>query len=244
VALESFTAASLRRLSRFGLLRPLIREEILANVVEAQQLPAQTRQLLLERFLEEHDLTNPSRQEQFLRQQILQPADLHFAAERGLVLENFIASEFMPKAGAHFLQRKGQLDRAIYSLLRIQDPYLARELHLQIAEAEADFAELAQRYAEGPERSTRGIVGPVPISQAHPDLAERLRVAREGELIEPFQVEQWWLVVRLEQRLEASFDPTTAHQMATELFETWLEKEVNRQMNALAEVLDHTPDSM
>ena len=46
----------------------------------------------------------------------------------------------------------------IYSLLRLENSYLARELYLKIEEGESNFADLAKRYAEGPERNTNGIV--------------------------------------------------------------------------------------
>ena len=114
----------------------------------------------------------------------------------------------------------------IYSLLRVEDAALARELYLRIAEGEADFAELAAGYSQGPERSTRGVVGPVPLLQAHPALAELLRTSRPGQLQAPLRIEQWWLVVRLESLRSASFDTDMGNRMARELFDEWVDEEV------------------
>ena len=80
---------------------------------------------------------------------------------------------------------------------------------------------MASEYSEGRERNTKGIVGPAPLTQAHPSLAERLRTAQKGQLIEPFEVEGWWLVVRLERYEPARFETQTAIKMARELFEEW-----------------------
>jgi parvulin-like peptidyl-prolyl isomerase len=121
----------------------------------------------------------------------------------------------------------------VYSLLRLEDAGLARELYLRINEGESDFAELAARYAEGPERTTRGVVGPVPLMQAHPVLAERLRTATPGVLMEPFRIEKWWLVVRLESFTPATLNDDTAEQMARELFEEVVEEAVLQRINQL-----------
>ena len=89
---------------------------------------------------------------------------------------------FAAKAEARFLERKNELDQVVYSLLRLENSFLARELYLQIESGESNFADLAKRYAEGPERNTNGIVGPVSLTQAHPVLVEKLRVAQPGVL--------------------------------------------------------------
>ena len=86
------------------------------------------------------------------------------------------------------MERKKDLDQVVYSLLRLQNSFLARELYLQIESGESNFADLAKRYAEGPERNTNGIVGPVSLTQAHPTLVEKLQVAQPGVLLEPFRI--------------------------------------------------------
>ena len=118
--------------------------------------------------------------------------------ERVIRRQEYIRERFAPKAEARFLERKNELDQVVYSLLRLANNFLARELYLQIESGESNFADLAKRYAEGPERNTNGIVGPVSLTQAHPALVEKLRVAQPGVLLEPFRIADWWLVVRLE----------------------------------------------
>ena len=106
------------------------------------------------------------------------------------------ANSFAVKAEARFLERKNELDQVVYSLLQSGEPLSRQELYLQIESGESNFADLAKRYAEGPERNTNGIVGPVPLTQAHPSLVEKLRVSQPGVLLEPFRISDWWLVVR------------------------------------------------
>ena len=133
----------------------------------------------------------------------------------------FLREQFLPKAEARFLDRKNELDRVVYSLLRLKNRFLAQELYLQIESGESNFADLAKRYAEGRERNTNGIIGPVPLTQAHPLLAEKLRVTRPGGLLEPFRISDWWLVVRLERYSPATFSNEISDRMCQELFAEW-----------------------
>lgn len=153
--------------------------------------------------------------------------------ERQLRLAKLARDQFGAKAEARFLQQKGRLDRVVYSLLRLDSRSQAQELYLQIAHGEADFPELASRFSQGPERSTNGVVGPVPLNQAHPSLADKLRAAQPGALLEPFRIDRWWVVVRLERYAAASFDARMAEQMSVELLQEWLQQETAHRLSAL-----------
>ena len=56
--------------------------------------------------------------------------------------------------------------------------------------------------------------------------AEVLRTSRPGQLRLPLRIEQWWLVVRLESLRSASFSDEMRDRMARELFDEWVEEEV------------------
>lgn len=147
---------------------------------------------------------------------------------------SLMRNRFAAKAWSRFLERKSDMDQVIYSLLRLESSFLARELYLQIESGESNFADLAKRYAEGPERNTNGIVGPVPLTQAHPSLVEKLRVAQPGVLLEPFRISDWWLVVRLECYSPATFTDEVSDQMCREMFDAWLDEESATTLSQLA----------
>ena len=147
--------------------------------------------------------------------------------------QHFIRERFSPKAEARFLERKNELDQVVYSLLRLENSFLARELYLQIESGESNFADLAKRYAEGPERNTNGIVGPVSLTQAHPSLVEKLRVAQPGVLLEPFRIADWWLVVRLERYSPATFSDEISDRMCQEMFDAWIAEQTATTLSRL-----------
>lgn len=217
-------------LGRHGLLLPLFRQMVIAAAVEAIELSGEEQQQALKGWCAHHGLRSSEALQAHLAAHALSEADAAWQAGLPLRIEKHCEIHFSHRAEQRFLARKGQLDQVVYSLLRVEDPSLARELYLRIAEGETDFAALAATYALGPERSTRGVVGPLPLLQAHPRLAQALRTSRPGQLLPPLNIEQWWLVVRLEQLQPASFDDTMRQRMARELFDAWVEEEVAQQL--------------
>ena len=110
---------------------------------------------------------------------------------------------------------------------------MAHELYLQLEAGEADFESLASDHSEGPEKQSSGKVGPGSLMQAHPQLRQRLRTATPGVVMEPMLIEQWWVVTRLDERHEASFDAPMRQRMATELLQSWLRIETKSVMKGL-----------
>jgi len=156
----------------------------------------------------------------------LTQADLIWQLELPIRKGRFALERFGAKAEQRFLERKNNLDQVVYSLLRLEDGFLAQELYLQIAEGESNFADLAAQHSEGNEKATRGVVGPVALDRAHPILVEKLRSSSVGTLLEPFRIQQWWLVVRLEQYEPAQFDQAMAQRMSIELLDEWINEEL------------------
>ncbi len=223
-------------LARHRMLKPLLRQMVVADFASLVPVTADDCQEALKAFMQGQNLSSDEDLQAFLRLNLLHRDELEQQLVQPWRLQRYVGEHYRPKAEARFLQRKNQLDRVVYSLLRLEDAGLARELYLQINENESDFAELASRYAEGPERTTRGVVGPVPLTQAHPILAERLRTGTPGALMEPFRIEKWWLVVRLESYAPATLTEETAEQMARELFEEAVEEAVQQRLNQFVPV--------
>lgn len=233
-----FSPEGLRWLADRQLLRPALRIDLLQSTLASVSLSEEERNQALSAFAQQQGISDTEATEAYRARQLLSVPALRQLAEQPLRLQRYCEQAFAPKAEARFLDRKNALDRVVYSLLRLPEPGLARELYLRIADGEADFAELAQQYSQGPERQTRGIIGPVPIEQAHPELARRLRSNPPGSLLEPFRIETWWLVLRIESYAPANFDERTRDAMARELFEAWLEEELDRHLAGLAASLD------
>ena len=221
-----------RVLARHQLLVPLLRQTVIAAAVAEVTLTEEEQQEAQKGWLQQKGIQSPEQLANHLANQGMTEADALWQAELPVRVRHHCHEQFLHRAEQRFLSRKQQLDTVIYSLLRVSSAALANELYLRIAEGEADFAELAATYAEGPEQATRGVVGPVPLLQAHPILANVLRTSQPGELRPPLSIDRWWLVVRLESLQPATFDDAMQTRMTHELFEEWLEDEVKELINA------------
>jgi len=158
--------------------------------------------------------------------------NLELVVARDFRIAKWKEEVFGPQAEDHFAKRKPDLDRVVYSLLRLESTGLARELWFRLNEGEATFAELAGKYSAGEEIYTAGIVGPVTMGSIHPVLSSVLRSAHPGRLLQPFQVAEWYVVARLEHHLPAEFDANMRRRMIEELAAHWLDQQTHATRGA------------
>lgn len=227
-------------LSRARLLKPYIRQLALARSIEAVNLSDEEIATAVQEFMKSQELATAADFELFLRINHLREEDLLELATEPIKVKQLIASNYLPKAETRYLQRKAELDVVVYSLIRVSSEELARELFLQITEDGIELGLLSSQYSEGPEKATRGVVGPVPMSRAHPKLTERLKTRAIGELIEPFAIEHWWIIARVEHRVSTEFNNEIAWKLATELFEEDISNQTSDELKILSKMHGET----
>jgi parvulin-like peptidyl-prolyl isomerase len=218
-------------LARAGLLEAAWRHRLMAEASQSSpplepMAAAQAQAALLEQL----QLQDPNRRESWLQERGLNETDLQAMAELPQRWQGWCIKRFTPQVETEFLRRKGEFDQVIYSLLRLKDGELASELHQQLREGEASFAELAGRYSEGPEQRSGGLVGPVPLSTPHPALARLLQISQPGQLWPPKQLESWWIIVRLEELRGSQLDESMASRLMLEQGEDWLRSQVKERL--------------
>ncbi|MEA5573056.1 glycosyltransferase [Calothrix sp. UHCC 0171] len=224
--------------------RKVTAEEIVPLLSQYQMLPKLKQELVIEEaiapftctseeeakchqeFCQQHKLTSEVERQNWLQKQGLTEAQFIELATRKLRIEKFQQATWGNKLESYFRQRKQQLDQVIYSLIRLKDADLAREIYFRLLEDEQPFAELARQYSEGTEVSTGGLMGPVPLSSPHPKLAQILTINQPGELSPPTRIGEWWIIVRLEKLLPAKLDETVKEKLLNELFSTWLQEQL------------------
>lgn len=222
------TLSEINRLVRQqGLAPALARAWLIDQLLQAIHLDPAHEQRLVEAWLQRQGAGEGAEREAWLQRQRLLPADLPVIAGREARLQHFREQRFGPEVEVQFLRRKPELDQAVYSLLRVRDRQLAEELHQRLRDDGADFGELAARYAEGRERHSRGLFGPLPLTAARPEISGRLRVGQPGQLWPPFAAKGYWVLLRLEQQLPARLNEPTQARMMEELFEAWLKQRLN-----------------
>jgi PPIC-type PPIASE domain len=148
------------------------------------------------------------------------------AAKRSIALQKYQQVRWGHKISSHFLSRKGQLDRAIFSAIQVDSLGMAQEIYLRVKDRRQSFDKLARLYSQGAEAKLGGVMGPISVHQVHPQIAYHLVGLEPGELSPLFQLNGLYIFIRLEQRLPARFDDEMKGQLMEELFEQWVQTEV------------------
>ena len=170
----------------------------------------------------------------FLAQHNWQQQDFNYHLARDESLQKFAKQRFGTALEELFLASKEQRDSVVYSLIRVRDPGLARELWIRLEEAEMTFNEAASAYGEGPEAIHNGVMGPVSIGSLQPALlGEMLRNLRPGQLMPPHILGEWHLLLRLEQLTPARFDQQMINQLLDEQLNKFLQQRVQSIINGL-----------
>jgi parvulin-like peptidyl-prolyl isomerase len=232
---QVLTAAEVvSRLQRYGMLPALIKELVIDRAIAAATLTPEQSAQALDQFLQANQVTTPEQQQEFLAQRGLVEGDLLALAQRAQKLQQYKLDTWAHQVESYFLQRKGHLDRVLYSLIRTRDAGLAQELYFRIKDDGQPLADLARQYSEGQEAQTGGLIGPVELSVPNPALARILSISQPEQLWPPTRVGEWFVVVRLEKFLPARLDDGTRQRLIDELFNTWLGEQVQRELQANA----------
>ena len=219
-----------RLLRQQGLSLAVAQAWVLDEIAAVIELSAEEEKALIRQYLESESVKSDKEMGQWLEKKRLSFADLRYFATKGERLRRWQQLRYGEDAELRFLERKLQLDRVVYSMLRVKDQALAEELYQSIKEGEADFPLLAERHSEGSEKTSRGQIGPVSLAAGHPDLASKLRISSPGQLWPPFLVVDVWIVLRFERLLPAQLNEETRGRMIEELFQTWFAERVQLLM--------------
>lgn len=213
-------------LRRYQLIPHLIRGIVIDQAIAPFSCTEEERKNAIIQFREQHQLTSSVVLNAWLQKQQLTMEEMEEFIIRNVLIEKFKLRTWGNKLESYFLKRKADLDQVVYSLMRTQDGALAQELYFRIREGEQSFAFLAQQYSHGAEVHTGGILGPIPLSQPHPSIRNLLSVSQPGQLWPPCIVSDWFVIVRLEKFLPAQFDASMQQYLLNELFETWVQEQV------------------
>ncbi len=211
-------------LVQYQLLPQLLRELMIDAGIAAITLTDEERSQAAAQFDARHQLNGDEDRQTWMQRQGLSPTQFEHLLTREWRIEKFKQLTWGNRLESYFLTQKPQYDQVTYSLLRTPEPEVAQELYFRIKAGEQSFAELAREYSQGPEAETEGVIGPVPISQSHPALAEKLRHSQPGQILPPTRIGDCYVLLRLDAITSARLDDAMRQKLLDELFETWLQE--------------------
>lgn len=208
-------------------LLPLLTRKLLELKLTSSIKPSQDDQVKYQRlFMRQNNIQDEESLAKWLDSSFLTQDRLTLRLYRQLQVEIFKHQKFQNNVESYFLDNKEKLDKVIYSLIRVKESPKASEIYLRIEQEEQTFSQLASEYAEGNEKDVNGLIGPVELGNTNPHIAERLRISQQGQLWEPFRIDNWWIVLRLEKHLPAVLDGTMKKKIIDLIYENWLFEKV------------------
>lgn len=130
---------------------------------------------------------------------------------------------FSEKAKSNFIKNKNLLDMYTYKYIEFFDSDFAHEIFFQLDSGESSFDELFTNNLKATSNvKSYGNVGPIDLAKINPIIKEKILKINSNEVIAPFKVGDFWLLIMLEAKKEAKFDELTKTKMVLSLFDEWI----------------------
>ena len=210
------------------MLPQFLSEIIIDQAIAPLSCTPEEKAFALEQFKQQQQITEENELQTWCEHNNLTLSELETFALRPLKIQKFQEEQWGHRLESYFLQRKEQLDRVSYSMIRLKDGGAAREIYHRLTEEEQSFAELAREYSQGTEAKNGGLIGAMPMDMPHPIIARMLKLSQPGQLWPPTQVEEWIVIVRLEKLIPAQLDDRMRWRLLHELFNNWLSGQLNQ----------------
>ena len=223
-------------LEKNQILSALIIRELTKICLSEIELNEQDKRIAKQLIINKEKITSEDNYKDWIEKQYFSEEELLYIFSEPPRIDRYVMEKYKHMAEGRFLKRKDELDTVTYSLVRVKDRFLANELYLRLVEGESNFAEISKEFSLGPEKETRGILGPLPITQGHPALVNCLKNSKPGEINKPLNIEEVWLVTRVESIVHASLTSEMELQMAKEIFYEWLQEESKKEHSKLLNI--------
>lgn len=221
-------------LSQYQMLPKLAQEILIDKAIADTKCSEEENTSIYNQFCQQNQLTSDEQVQAWLDKQGMNREQLQNSITKRLRIERYKQETWSDRVDAHFIKRKAQLDRVVYSLIRVEKPEVAQELYFRIKDDENTFSALAMEYSQGTEAQTGGIIGPVEINTPHPKIAQILATCQPGQLVPPTRVGEWIVIIRLENYISAKLDDAMRHRMLDELFNRWLHESIQQKVSFLS----------
>ncbi len=221
--LENFSQEVLIILQKHNQLVPLIKSILKSKDIDSTIINEDYNNFLIKDFCTKKNINSEEELSKWLKKNKCSKKELIDQITLPIKIIHNAKDKCSNQINSYFLKKKHELDKFIYSLIRVSNKHKAEEIFFRIQDEEESFSDLAYKYSEGFEKDTNGLIGPTSIINAHPKIAEILKSSTEGELHPPICVDDWFIIIRLESFQPAILDQLMEQKMAIEIYEESLE---------------------
>lgn len=242
---DVLSSEMLSLLRHHGILRTLFLAQATEELLDPEPLDPETLKRVMQDYRRRHGLATLQQLQDHRSSHGFTNDDLHWQASLPERIKRTSQRLYQSKAELHYLTCKEQFDQVTYSQLLTPNQYLAQEMFLRLNEEEANFGELATQLRKSGQQKGQGRFGPVALANVPAPLTKPLRSCTPGTLLEPIQVQNNWLIVRLEQFQASQFDQAMEQQMCADLFQQEVDRRVDERISSFEadEITNKSPQS-
>ena len=229
--LDEINKDTLKIIKLGNMLPNLIRNFLIDKITSDISLEQDIYDNEIKKFYFKNDILNKKDLNNILKTKGISEEELHYQITLPLKVSKYAQQNFENQIESYFLERKDFLDEYTFNIIRLRNKDLSYELYFKIESEESDFIKLSEKYSYYSELYPKGIFGPKNLQGMNPLIVNKLIIASPGELIEPFQVDKWWIILKLINKKEAKLDKSTSNILLMEIFNKFINNLVKNFIN-------------
>ena len=227
------SASTLSKLNQTNFLKPFLKYLIIEELTKDLEVPRDILEKSFNNFCITNGLDDKARVNNFLQKNFLTYQELINQITHPLKKNVYMLSEYGHLAENLYLKRKDDLDKIIFSQICVKDRNSAYDIYLKLESGEYSFGQIKNLFKKNNEFIFHEKVGPINTSSLEPEMKEFLVQQTEDELQEPILIDDFWVILRLDKKIDTVFDDQMKLLMVTELFEDWIQNEIQDMVNKL-----------
>ena len=226
--LDEINKETLKILKLGNMLPNLIRNFLIDKIISEISLEKNIYETEIKKFYLKNNILNKKDLDNMLQNKGISEKELHYQITLPLKILLFAKENFQEEIKSYFLKRKDLLDEYTFNIIRVKNKNLADELYFRIDSEESDFIKLSKEYSYYSELYPKALFGPKNLQGINPLIANKLIIASPDELIEPFQVDEWWIILKLIKKKNAKLDKPTSKMLLLEIFNKFINNLVKK----------------
>ena len=228
--LDGIDNDSLKILKLGNMLPNFIKNFLIYEIASEISIEQNIYETEIKKFYLKNKIMNKNDLGNLLKIKGISEEELYYQITLPLKISKFANQNFQEELKSYFLERKDFLDEYTFNIIRVKNKDLAYELYFRLDSMESDFVNLSESFSYYSDLYPKGLFGPKNLQGINPTIIQKLIIASPDEIIQPFQVDEWWIILKLIKKKKAKLDKSTSEMLLLEIFNKFMNNLVNNFM--------------
>ena len=216
----------LKKLSRYGLLKEYLKSKVLEDKIKNIKLDEKEILTSKENYMKFFSLNDETSLENHRISNLMSKENLYYKITLFTKVQKYCDTHYSKYISKSFYNEKEKIDSVKYSLIRVKEYGLIKEIYHRIKDDKDDFNQIAKNYSIGIEKQTSGLIGPLSLDKVHPTVKDKLKKCYLKFLHRPFKVNDDWILIKLEEYFDSKLDQNYIKKLKSELLDKDIEKKL------------------